>query len=100
MGAWYLVEGRAVPVWSIYTDPRRTLFAINFEWMARNEVAENRLADLVAAMRSIPGIAPYYTDLEARAWRKRPSIPTSELFADSDATEVIIRALDRLVSGS
>ncbi|MDQ6899819.1 MAG: hypothetical protein M3072_09980 [Candidatus Dormibacteraeota bacterium] len=100
VGAWYLVEGRAVAVWSIYTDPGRTVFAINFEWMARNEISENRLADLVTAMRSIPGIAPYYAGLEAKAWRKRPSVPTSTLFADSGADEVIIQALDRLVTGT
>ena len=100
VGAWYLVEGRPVAVWSIYTGPGRTVFAINFEWMARNEISGDRLANLVGAMRSIPGIAPYYADLEAKDWRKRPSIPTSTLFADSGADEVIIQALDRLVTGA
>jgi hypothetical protein len=33
--AWFDVSGTNVAVWSIYTDPAKTVFAINFEWMHR-----------------------------------------------------------------
>ncbi len=98
--AWHLVEGRAVAVWSIYTDPGRTTFVINIEWMAPNGISEDRLANLVTAMRSIPDVEPYYADREAKAWRKRPSISTGVLFATPGADEVIIQARDRLLTGS
>jgi hypothetical protein len=180
VSAWYLVEGRAVCAWSVYTEPGRTVFAINFEWIARNGISEDRLVALVAAMRSIPGVGPHYSgspapfvaglrghtdsrpsrrrpgqdghadlaetglsppttptqepdrrrfpnpprrptkrhesgeigsstgpprkvqethysDLEAKGWRKRPSLPVDTLLADPTAADVIVQALAELV---
>jgi hypothetical protein len=93
-----LVEGQPVSAWTIYTDPARTVFAINFELLASHNVPEARLSALATAMRPLPGVAPLYSDLEARQWQRRPSIPAGPLFAEPVAVEVVIAALDALVA--
>lgn len=93
-----LVQGQPVSVWSIYTDPAVTVFAINFEWIAFYNVPEARLSSLAAAMRPLPGVAPLYSQLEAKKWVARPSIPAGPLFAEPSAVDVVIAALDALVA--
>jgi hypothetical protein len=95
--AWCPVEGKKVAAWSVYTDPAGTVFAINFAWIASHNVSEARLAALADALRPLPGVATLYSDLEARQWGRRPSIPVGRLFAEPGAVEIVIAALDALV---
>jgi hypothetical protein len=98
--AWFDVSGVNVAVWSIYTDPAKTVFAINFEWMHRRGkgVPASMLERLADRLRPLPGVATLYEDLVQRGYNKRPSIPVNKLFSATDAVERITAAVDELTS--
>jgi hypothetical protein len=100
--AWFDVSGINVAVWSIYTDPAKTVFAINFEWMHRrgNGVPAHILERLADRLRPLPGVATLYEDLVQRGYNKRPSIPVNRLFSATDAVERITAAVDELTSAN
>jgi hypothetical protein len=97
--AWLDVSGANVAVWSIYTDPLKTVFAINFDWMHRRGkgVAAQALDRLADRLRPLPGVAALYADLAERGYNKRPSIPADQLFTAPDAATSIIEAVDELI---
>jgi hypothetical protein len=99
--AWFDVSGVNVAVWSIYTDPLKTVFAMNFEWMHRrgNGVAAEPLERLADRLRPLPGVAALYDDLAKRGYNKRASIPADQLFTAPDAATIIIEAIDELIGG-
>jgi len=99
--AWFDVPGGNVAVWSIYTDPVKTVFAMNFEWMHRRGegVAAETLERLADRLRPLPGVATLYADLAEWGYNRRPSIPANQLFTTPDAAATIIRAVDELVGG-
>jgi hypothetical protein len=98
--AWFDVSGVNVAVWSIYTDPAKAVFAINFEWMHRRGkgVPAPMLERLADRLRPLPGVATLYEDLGQRGYNKRPSIPVNPLFSATDAVERITAALDELTN--
>jgi hypothetical protein len=100
--AWFDVSGANVAVWSIYTDPLRTVFSINFEWMHRrgSGVAAGALERLADRLRPLPGVAGLYANLADRGYNKRPSIPVNQLFTSPDAANTIIEAVDELIGGA
>jgi hypothetical protein len=97
--AWYRVGDAIAAVWSIYTGPDRTVFAPNFEWMAKRGISVDSMRAFAHALRPLPGCAPLLEDLEAKAWRKRPSIPVDPLFSDAKAADAIMTAITDLVRG-
>ena len=102
MTAWFDVSGVNVAVWSIYTDPAKTVFAINFEWMHRRGkgVPAYMLDRLADRLRPLPSVAALYEDLAQRGYDKRPSIPVNQLFSAADAVDRIIAAVDELTSAN
>lgn len=98
--AWYVVDGQKVAVWScyVYSQQRRVTFDINFEYLARRGVSEEKLEALITSLEKIPGVKSRYGEVRSAGFRKRPSLEIREYLTKAGAVDTVIEALDQLLA--
>ncbi|GLY82314.1 hypothetical protein [Actinoallomurus iriomotensis] len=95
--AWFAVgDDESAAVWSIYTDDKKSVLAINFQWMRDRTTLAKRLAPLANTLSSLPGLRDLPRDLVARNYMRRPSLGHVTLSAPS-AKHVIVGSIDDLL---
>jgi hypothetical protein len=92
---WFELGDSRAAVWSIYTGERKSVLAINFEWM-RNRGADARLEPLARSLSKLPGWGEMPEWLAESNFARRPSIGP-EILSKSGVADLIIQALDTLL---
>lgn len=96
--AWFNVgENESAAIWSIYTDEKKSVLAVNFQWMRDRRALAKRLAPLAETLSRLPGLHDLPRSLVAKNYMRRPSLGVPTLSAP-DAQEVFLRAFDDLLS--
>ena len=93
--AVYDVDGKAVGVWSCYTDLKPS-FVVNFEWLAPYVPIERlqRLADRLAELPSVP---ERLAGLAEAGYKRRLALAVNAVLAQPGAADVINAALNELL---
>ena len=93
--AVYDVDGKAVGVWSCYTDLKPS-FVVNFEWLAPHVPIERlqRLADRLAELPSVP---ERLAGLAEAGYKRRLALAVNAVLAQPGAADVINSALNELL---
>ena len=93
--AVYDVDGKAVGVWSCYTDLKPS-FVVNFEWLAPHVPIERlqRLADRLAELPSVP---ERLAGLAEAGYKRRLALAVNAVLAQPGAADVISSALNELL---
>jgi hypothetical protein len=96
--AVYDVDGKAVGVWSCYTDLKPS-FVVNFEWLAPHVPIERlqRLADRLAELPSVP---ERLAGLAEAGYKRRLALAVNAVLAQPGAADVISSALTELLDPS
>jgi len=93
--AVYDLDGKAVGVWSCYTDLKPS-FVVNFEWLAPHVPIERlqRLADRLAELPSVP---ERLAGLAEAGYKRRLALAVNAVLAQPGAADVISSALTELL---
>jgi len=93
--AVYDLDGKAVGVWSCYTDLKPS-FVVNFEWLAPHVPIERlqRLADRLAELPSVP---ERLAGLAEAGYKRRLALAVNAVLAQPGAADVINAALTELL---
>ena len=93
--AVYDLDGKAVGVWSCYTDLKPS-FVVNFEWLAPHVPIERlqRLADRLAELPSVP---ERLAGLAEAGYKRRLALAVNAVLAQPGAADVINAALGELL---
>ena len=93
--AVYDVDGKAVGVWSCYTDLKPS-FVVNFEWLAPHVPIERlqRLADRLAELPSVP---ERLAGLAEAGYKRRLALAVNAVLAQPGAADIISSALTELL---
>lgn len=93
--AVYDLEGKAVGLWSCYTDLKPS-FVINFEWLAPHVPIERlqRLADRLAELPSVP---ERLAGLAEAGYKRRLALAVNAVLAQPGAADVINSAFTELL---
>jgi hypothetical protein len=93
--AVYEVDGKAVGVWSCYTDLKPS-FVVNFEWLAPHVPIERlqRLADRLAELPSVP---ERLAGLAEAGYKRRLALAVNAVLAQPGAADVINSAMNELL---
>jgi hypothetical protein len=93
------IDGEEQPLFSIYgyTETQSTV-AINFEWLVSRGVPHERLDQIAAQARSIPGAAERLAGLEEADFRKRPGLAIDTVVAAPGALDRLKELVDALKS--
>ncbi|MDQ1507277.1 MAG: hypothetical protein QOD57_5004 [Actinomycetota bacterium] len=93
--AVYDIDGKAVGVWSCYTDLKPS-FVVNFEWLAPHVPIERlqRLADRLAELPSVP---ERLAGLAEAGYKRRLALAVNAVLAQPGAADVISSALTELL---
>ncbi|MDQ1517431.1 MAG: hypothetical protein QOE80_3261 [Actinomycetota bacterium] len=93
--AVYDIDGKAVGVWSCYTDLKPS-FVVNFEWLAPHVPIEQlqRLADRLAELPSVP---ERLAGLAEAGYKRRLALAVNAVLAQPGAADVISSALTELL---
>ena len=94
--AVYEVDGKAVGLWSCYTDLKPS-FVINFEWLAPHVEIERlqRLADRLAELPSVP---ERLAGLAEAGYKRRLALAVNAVLAQPGAADVINTAFTELLT--
>ncbi|HET9773184.1 MAG TPA: hypothetical protein VFS16_19990 [Acidimicrobiia bacterium] len=94
--AVYEVDGKAVGLWSCYTDLKPS-FVINFEWLAPHVEIERlqRLADRLAELPSVP---ERLAGLAEAGYKRRLALAVNAVFVQLGAADVINTAFTELLT--
>jgi hypothetical protein len=96
--AWFNVgEDESAAVWSIYTDEKKSVLAVNFQWMRDRRALANRLAPLAETLSRLPGLHDLPRQLVASNYMRRPSLGGPTLSAPN-AKESFLGAFNELLS--
>ncbi|HEV7864818.1 MAG TPA: hypothetical protein VGR20_19100 [Acidimicrobiia bacterium] len=93
--AVYDVDGKAVGLWSCYTDLKPS-FVVNFEWLAPHVPIERlqRLADRLAELPSVP---ERLAGLAEAGYKRRLALAVNAVLAQPGAADVISSAFNELL---
>lgn len=93
------IDGEEQPLLSIYgyTETQSTV-AINFEWLAGRGVSRQRLEQVAAEVRRIPGADERLAGLEEADFRKRPGLAIDTVVAVPGAVDHLKELVDALES--
>jgi hypothetical protein len=94
--AWFQIGGKGTSIWTIYPDPKRTVFVFNFDWIRRN-VPMTVLDQVAAMMHPLAGTAEAYAELAAKGYRMRPGLPVATLFSDESASDTVIKCVELML---
>ncbi len=94
--AVYEIDGKAVGLWSCYTDLKPS-FVINFEWLAPHVEIERlqRLADRLAELPSVP---ERIAGLAEAGYKRRLALAVNAVLAQPGAADVINSAFTDLLN--
>jgi hypothetical protein len=94
--AVYEIDGKAVGLWSCYTDLKPS-FVINFEWLAPHVEIERlqRLADRLAELPSVP---ERIAGLAEAGYKRRLALAVNAVLAQPGAADVINSAFTELLN--
>jgi len=96
---YLMMDGIEQPVLSVYAGPDRTSsVSINFEWMAARGATSERLEQLAAQIRKLPGASERLAGLEASGFKRRPGLPVETVLSRSGAVDQIEQTLAELAS--
>ena len=93
--AVYDVDGKAVGVWSCYTDLKPS-FVVNFEWLAPHVPIE-RLQRLAERLAELPSVPERLAGLAEAGYKRRLALAVNAVLAQPGAADVINAALTELL---
>ena len=93
--AVYDVDGKAVGVWSCYTDLKPS-FVVNFEWLAPH-VPMDRLQRLADRLAELPSVPERLAGLAEAGYKRRLALAVNAVLAQPGAADVINSALTELL---
>jgi hypothetical protein len=93
--AVYDVDGKAVGVWSCYTDLKPS-FVVNFEWLAPH-VSMDRLQGLADRLAELPSVPERLAGLAEAGYKRRLALAVNAVLAQPGAADVINSALTELL---
>ena len=93
--AVYEVDGKAVGVWSCYTDLKPS-FVVNFEWLAPH-VPMDRLQRLADRLAELPSVPERLAGLAEAGYKRRLALAVNAVLAQPGAADVINSALTELL---
>jgi hypothetical protein len=93
--AVYDVDGKAVGVWSCYTDLKPS-FVVNFEWLAPH-VPLDRLQRLADRLAELPSVPERLAGLAEAGYKRRLALAVNAVLAQPGAADVINSALTELL---
>jgi hypothetical protein len=93
--AVYDVDGKAVGVWSCYTDLKPS-FVVNFEWLAPH-VSIERLQRLADRLAELPSVPERLAGLAEAGYKRRLALAVNAVLAQPGAADIINSALAELI---
>jgi hypothetical protein len=93
--AVYDLDGKAVGVWSCYTDLKPS-FVVNFEWLAPH-VPMERLQLLADRLAELPSVPERLAGLAEAGYKRRLALAVNAVLAQPGAADVINSALTELL---
>jgi hypothetical protein len=97
MTAQIPAAGYTLQPWTFYLAPTPG-WSVNFAWIYKdgNGADEEAMERFARRLSTVPALAAAVGAARASAWRRRPTIATTAVFADPAAIDTIMAALDDL----